>query len=126
VLQTIIDVASIMAGGGLVVAVLKMIPETEDIQKQRFILQYSLKWAFVFSVGVFVLLNLLSVMGLLSSDPQINSLFLNFSVVLLVSPVSLIMVRYFQSLEQFKRASAIQFFTKSFSVFLIIFFTYHY
>ena len=35
VLQTIVDIASIIAGGGLVVAVLKMVPETSNRTKQK-------------------------------------------------------------------------------------------
>ncbi len=75
VLQTIIDVASIIAGGGLVVAVLKMVPETSNKTKQKYILQYSLRHAFLFSMGVLVILNILSFLGLLSSDSAINSFF---------------------------------------------------
>tara|TARA_B110000967_G_C18901733_1_gene576031 strand:- start:10180 stop:11445 length:1266 start_codon:yes stop_codon:yes gene_type:complete len=126
VLQTIVDVASIVAGGGLVVAVLKMVPETQNKTNQKFILQYSLKHAFLFSVGVFIILNILSFLGLLSSDSEINSFFPAFSIVLLASPISLIMVRYFQALDQFKKVSVIQFFTKSLSVGFIIAFTYFY
>tara|TARA_R110002051_G_scaffold313322_3_gene389311 strand:+ start:1774 stop:3033 length:1260 start_codon:yes stop_codon:yes gene_type:complete len=126
VLQTIIDVASIIAGGGLVVAVLKMVPETTNKIKQKFVLQYSLKHAFLFSIGVFVLLNILSFLGLLSSDSEINSFFPAFSIVLLASPISLIMVRYFQALDQFIKVSVIQFFTKTISVSFIIGFTYFY
>lgn len=126
VLQTIIDVASIIAGGGLVVAVLKLVPETLDKVKHYFVLQYSLKYAFLFSIGVFVILNVLSFIGMLSSDIEINTLFPAFSVVLLVSPVSLIMVRYFQALDQFKKVSVIQFSTKILSVGFIIGFTYLY
>lgn len=126
VLQTIVDVASIIAGGGLVVAVLKMVPETSNRIKQKFVLQYSLKHAFLFSVGVFLVLNLLSSLGLLSSDSEINSFFPTFSIVLLASPISLIMVRYFQALDQFKRVSFIQFFTKTLSICFIIVFTYFY
>lgn len=126
VLQTIIDVAAIVAGGGLVVAVLKLVPETSNKTTQRFILQYSLKHAFLFSIGVFVVLNILSFLGLLSSDSEINSLFPIFSVVLLASPISLTIVRYFQALDQFKKVSAIQFVTKVFSVGFIVGFTYFY
>lgn len=126
VLQTIIDVAAIIAGGGLVVAVLKLVPEISNKTTQRFILQYSLKHAFLFSIGVFVVLNILSFLGLLSSDSEINSLFPTFSVVLLASPISLIIVRYFQALDQFKKVSVIQFVTKVFSIGFIIGFTYFY
>lgn len=126
VLQTIIDVASIVAGGGLVVAVLKMVPETSNKTKQKFVLQYSLKHAFLFSIAVFLILNVLSSLGLLSSDSEITSFFPAFSIVLLASPISLIMVRYFQALDQFKKASKIQFCTKILSVGFIIGFTYLY
>jgi len=126
VLQTIVDVASIIAGGGLVVAVLKMVPETSNRTKQKFVLQYSLKHAFLFSIGFFLILNILSFLGLLSSDSEINSFFPAFSIVLLASPISLIMVRYFQALDHFKKVSVIQFFTKTLSVGFIIAFTYFY
>ncbi len=127
VLQTIIDVASIIAGGGLVVAVLKMVPETSNKTKQKYIfVQYSLRHAFLFSMGVLVILNILSFLGLLSSDLAINSFFPAFSIVLLASPISLIMVRYYQALDQFKKVSLIQFFTKTLSVGFIIGFTYFY
>lgn len=126
VLQTIIDVAAIIAGGGLVVAVLKIVPSTLNKSKHYFVLQYSLKHAFLFSIGVFIILNILSILGLLSSDAEINSLFPAFSLVLLASPISLIMVRYFQALDQFKKVSIIQFVTKTLSVCFIIGFTYFY
>jgi len=126
VLQTIIDVFSIISGGGLVVAVLKLVPETSVQIKKKFVLQYSLKKSFLFSLSVFTILNILSFFGLLSSDSEINSFFPAFSIVLLASPISLIMVRYYQALEQFKKVSAIQFWTKILSVGFIIGFTYFY
>src|SRR5690606_12097080 len=43
ILQTIIDVSAIIAGAGLVVAVLKLVPESQNKNTQRFVLQFSLK-----------------------------------------------------------------------------------
>lgn len=126
ILQTFIDVASIIGGGGLIVAVLKMVPENSNVLNQKFVLRYSLKYAFAFSLLMFLFLNGLALAGLLSSDVQVNALFHLFSIVILISPISLIMVRYYQALDQFKKVSTIQLISKGISVFFIIGFTYIY
>ncbi|UII81569.1 oligosaccharide flippase family protein [Flagellimonas sp. CMM7] len=126
VLQTFVDVASIIGGGGLIVAILKIVPQSTKKAKQYFVLQYVLKNAFLFSFIVFFVLNTLAFFGLLSSDNQINQLFHLFSIVILISPISLLMIRYYQALELFKKASIIQVITKMFSVTVIILLTYYF
>ena len=126
VLQTIIDVAAIVGGGGLVVAILKIIPGTENTNKQQFVLKYTLYKSLLFSILVFLILNVIAYFNLLSSDKQINSLFHVFSIVILLSPISLILVRYYQALNKFKKISLIQLSTKIISVIFIVVFTYVY
>lgn len=124
VLQTFVDVASIIGGGGLIVAILKIVPESPDYSIRNYVLRYVLKNVLLFSTIVFVALNILAIFQLLSTDNLINQYFHLFSTIILISPISLVMVRYYQARELFKKVSIIQFITKFVSVSLIFFLTY--
>lgn len=126
ILQTYVDVASIIGGGGFVVAIMKLIPETKDVNEKRKILSYSSSRVIFISFLVFLVLNILSFFHLISSDKLVNSFFHVFSIIILFSPISLIMVRYFQALDEFKKISYIQTITKFITVLLILFLTKKY
>lgn len=126
VLQTYVDVASIIGGGGFIVAVLKLVPESRFDSVKKFVLNYTLAKAFVFSIGLFLILNVLAFFGLTSTDQKINSNFYFFSVIILFSPISLIMVRYFQALDKFKKVSYIQTVSKFITIVLILILTHFY
>lgn len=123
-LQIFTDVSVIIAGGGLLAAISKMVPEAEDQEKRAYILQFAIKRTLIFSFLIFGIVNILSLLDLLSKESEVNNLFHTYSILIFPMASTLLFTRYFQSINEFKRISKIQLVTKLLTGMIIILGTY--
>lgn len=125
-IETFANMAIVFGGGGVIFAILKVIPEHKDSAVRRFSLIFSLKYATVFSLAVFVFFNLLGYLGLISQDENLVYWFQQYSFIIVPSVITMLLIRYYQAIDQFKRISTVILYLKLLSAVFVLSFTYFY
>ena len=125
-IETFANMAIVFGGGGVIFAILKVIPEHKDSAIRRFSLMFSLKYASIFSLAVFVFFNLLGYLGLISQDENLVYWFHQYSFIIVPSGITMLLIRYYQAIDQFKRISTVIFYLKLLSAVFVLSFTYFY
>jgi len=118
------NMAIVLGGGGVVFAILKVIPEHKESIIRRFSLVYSLKYASIFSLTVYVIFNLVAFSGFVSDDTILVQGFQQYSFIIVPSVLMTLLIRYYQAIDMFKRISKIIFYLKFLSAGFVLWFTY--
>ncbi|SMC33344.1 lipopolysaccharide biosynthesis protein [Moheibacter sediminis] len=124
VIETMISIAVVLGAGGATFAILKLIPENKDELIRNFLLKSALKSTLLFSIGTTILFVLLTYLGILNDEKKYNSLFYLYSLVILPSVLLQMLIRYYQSIDNFKRISVFIFYIKLASAVIILGITY--
>lgn len=123
-IETFANMAIVLGGGGVIFAILKVIPEHKDSAIRRLSLIFSLKYAAVFSVVVFIFFNLLAYTGFISEDDTLVYWFQQYSFIIVPSVLTMLLIRYYQAIDRFKRISTVIFYLKLLSAVFVLSFTY--
>lgn len=125
-IETFANMAIVFGGGGVIFAILKVIPEHKDSAIRRFSLMFSLRYASIFSLAIFVFFNLLGYLGLISGDEILVYWFHQYSFIIVPSVITMLLIRYYQAIDQFKRISTVILYLKLLSAVFVLSFTYFY
>lgn len=123
-IETFANMAIVLGGGGVIFAILKVIPEHKDSAIRRLSLLFSLKYATFFSLVVFVFFNLLAYSGFVSQDDKLVYWFQQYSFIIVPSVLTMLLIRYYQAIDRFKRISTVIFYLKLLSAGFVLSFTY--
>lgn len=123
-IETFANMAIVLGGGGVIFAILKVIPEHKDSAIRRLSLLFSLKYATFFSLAVFVFFNLLAYSGFVSQDDKLVYWFQQYSFIIVPSVLTMLLIRYYQAIDRFKRISTVIFYLKLLSAGFVLSFTY--
>lgn len=125
-IETFANMAIVLGGGGVIFAILKVIPEHKDSAIRRFSLVFSIKYATIFSLLVYVAFNLLAFSGIVSNDATLVHWFQEYSFIIIPSVLMTLLIRYYQAIDMFKRISTVIFYLKLTSAGFVLWFTYFY
>lgn len=123
-IETFANMAIVLGGGGVIFAILKVIPEHKESAIRRVSLIFSLKYATFFSLGVFIFFNLLAYSGLISKDETLVYWFQQYSFIIVPSVLTMLLIRYYQAIDRFKRISTVILYLKLLSAVFVLSFTY--
>lgn len=123
-IETFANMAIVLGGGGVIFAILKVIPEQKDSAIRRLSLLFSLKYATFFSLVIFLLFNLMAYAGLVSKDSKLIYWFHQYSFIIVPSVLTMLLIRYYQAIDRFKRISTVVFYLKLISAAFVLSFTY--
>ena len=123
-IETFANMAIVLGGGGVIFAILKVIPEHKDSAIRRLSLIFSLKYATVFSLAVFIFFNLLAYSGFVSEDETLVYWFQQYSFLIVPSVLTMLLIRYYQAIDKFKRISTVVFYLKLLSAVFVLSSTY--
>ncbi len=123
-IETFANMAIVLGGGGVIFAILKVIPENKDSSIQRLSLLFSLKYATFFSLAVFVFFNVLAYFGFISEDNTLVYWFQQYSFLIIPSVLTMLLIRYYQAIDKFKRISTVVLYLKLLSAVFVLSFTY--
>lgn len=124
IIETLISIAVVLGAGGATFAILKLIPENKDEFIRKLLLGAAIKSTLLFSVAMTILFVLLTYFGFLNDNKQNNSLFYLFSLVIIPTVLTQLLIRYYQSIDNFKRISILVFNLKLASVVIILIITF--
>lgn len=123
-IETFINMAIVLGGGGVIFALLKIIPENKDEKLRNYALSFAIKYVSFFSLAIFILFNILTYFGVISKDLEIISWFNLYSLIILPSVVVMLLIRYYQAINLFKRISWLILVLKLISAVFVLTFTY--
>ena len=123
-IETFVNMAIVLGGGGVIFAILKVIPEHQDLNIRNLSLRFSLKYVAVFSLCVLVIFNLIAYLGLISQDEKLVFWFHQYSLIIIPSVIVMLLIRYYQAIDMFKKISSIIFYLKLVSAVFVLGFTY--
>jgi O-antigen/teichoic acid export membrane protein len=125
-IQSIISVATILAGLGLNTSVLKLCSENVDFNTKDYILYVNLKISFLGSIVILATLMILSKYNLLSPDNKINELIIISMFAIPANVIYSILICYIQALKRIRLMAFVQILIKIISILLIILLTYYF
>ena len=125
-IETFANMAIVLGGGGVIFAILKVIPEHKDREVRRISLVFALKYATIFSLIVFVIFNLLAYSGFVSEDAVLVHWFQQYSFIIVPSVITMLLIRYYQAIDMFKRISKVILYVKLLSAVIVLSLTYFY
>jgi O-antigen/teichoic acid export membrane protein len=126
IMQTYISLATIICGLGFNTSLLKLASEKiTEHEKYHLYLTAILVSLFSFLV-IYLLLLLLSISGLVSTDPVILKVFPFFAIFLLPMSVQAVQLSYYQALKQIKAMARYQFYIKTIAVLILVLSSYFY
>lgn len=125
-IETFMSIAVVLGGGGAIFAILKLIPENKDLKIRNFLLSYSIRYTIYYSVGCFFLFCLLTYSGLLSNDSKHDDWFYLYALAIVPSVLTQTLIRYYQSIDFFKRISTVILYLKLISAAIVLGFTYYF
>lgn len=123
-IETFANMAIVLGGGGVIFAILKVIPEHKDSAIRRLSLIFSLKYATIFSLAVFIFFNILAYSGFISENDTLVYWFQQYSFLIVPSVLTMLLIRYYQAIDRFKRISTVVFYLKLISAGFVLSFTY--
>ena len=123
-IEVFTNIAVVLGGGGVIFAILKVVPENNNINIRTEALRFSLKYITLFSFTVFILFNLIAYAGFISKENELVYWFHIYSLLIVPSVIILLLIRYYQAVDSFKRISKIIFYLKLISAIFILYFTY--
>jgi len=123
-IETFANMAIVLGSGGVIFAILKVIPETKNKELRKHILAFSVKAVFIFSFFIFIAFNVAALLGLIATDEKLVSWFHIYSVLFIPSVVIQLLIRYYQAVDLFKRISTIIFYLKLISAVIVLAATY--
>ena len=123
-IETFANMAIVLGGGGVIFAILKVIPENKDSAIRKVALIFSLKYATVFSLIIFIIFNLLGYLGFISQDETLLYWFQQYSFIIIPSVLTMLLIRYYQAIDRFKRISTVVLYLKLISAVFVLSFTY--
>lgn len=123
-IETLISIAVVLGAGGATFAILKLIPENKDGFIRKFLLGFAFKSTLIFSAGMTILFVLLTYFGILNDDEKYNPLFYLYSLVIIPTVVTQLFIRYYQSIDDFKRISILIFYLKLASAVIVLSLTF--
>src|SRR5690606_16578862 len=119
-IETLISIAVVLGAGGAPFAILKLVPENKDEIIRKFLLGSALKSTLLFSIGTTLIFVLLTYFGVINDDEKYNSLFYLYSLVIVPTVLTQLLIRYYQSIHDFKRISILVFYLKLGSAVIIL------
>ena len=124
IMQTFINLATLICGLGFNTSLLKLASEnrTDDEKKQLY--QTAFLLTLISFVFIYLVLYLLSYLGMISTDPVISKIFPVYALFLLPLSLQSIQLAYYQARKQIKKMAKLQFIVKVISILFIILFTY--
>lgn len=124
IIETFVNMAIVLGGGGVIFALLKVVPENKDREIRNYSLRFSIKYVAIFSIVVFVLFNTLAHFKLISQNEKLIFWFHQYSFIILPSVVIMLLIRYYQAINLFKRISTVILILKLISAIFVITSTY--
>lgn len=125
-IETFASIAIVLGSGGVLFAILKIIPENTDTALRAYILSFSLKMVLITSFIVFVVFNFLAYFGFISKNIDAIYWFHVYSLLFIPSVIIQLLTRYYQAIEKFKRISSLIFLLKLLSAAIVISFTLYF
>lgn len=119
-IETLMSIAVVLGAGGATFAILKLIPENKTAEIRSRLLNLALKSTLFFSIGATVVFTLLTYFGYLNDEPQYDSLFYLYALVIVPTVITQLLIRYYQSIHNFKRISILIFYLKLVSAAIIL------
>jgi len=123
-IEVYITIAVVLGSGGMIFAILKIVPQYKDKETRDHILHFSLKYILVFSSILFVVINLISYTGIISDDATLLRWFRWYSFIIIPSVFLKFLIRYFQAINAFKKISLLVIYFKIVSAIIVLSLTY--
>lgn len=123
-IETFVNMANVLGGGGVIYALLKVVPENKDREIRNYSLRFSIKYVVVFSIVIFVMFNMLAYFRLISQNEKLIYWFYRYSFIIPSSVVIMLLIRYYQAIHLFKRISTVIVVLKLISAIFVITSTY--
>ena len=125
-IETYINIGTVLGSGGMIFAILKVVPMIREDKKRRDIFLFGLRYITLFSVVLFLIFEILGWKNLVSRDVYINLWFRHY-VFMLIFAVSLqYIIRYYQALQAFKKISVLIMVFKLLSFVMVLAATYYF
>lgn len=125
-IETIINISMVLGGGGVIFAILKLIPQKKESPTISQILTFSLKYVLKFSGSIFVIVLILANFKVFPLKED-NIKWLNiYSLIIVPSVLSTLLIRYYQAINQFKRISSLILLIKSVSAIIVVLSTFYF
>lgn len=125
-IETFINMAIVLGGGGVIFALLKIIPENKNEKLRKYSLRFAIKYVLVFSFAVFIIFNVIAYFGLISQNKDLIFWFHLYSLIIIPSVVVMLLIRYYQAIDLFKRISGLILALKLVSAFFVLGLTYYF
>ena len=125
-IETYINIGTVLGSGGMIFAILKVVPMIRDEEKRRNIFLFGLRYISLFSVVLFLIFELLGWKNLISRDVYINFWFRRYVFLLIFAVALQYIIRYYQALQAFKKISVLIMISKLFSFILVLTATYYF
>ena len=125
-IETFINMAIILGGGGVIFALLKVIPENKDEKLRSYSLRFAIKHVLVFSSTVFIIFNTVAYFGLIFKNKEFIFWFHLYSLIIFPSVVVMLLIRYYQAIDLFKKISTLILILKLLSSLFVLGFTYYF
>ena len=123
-MQSFISLAVIIGGFGLNTAVLKLCSENKSLDEKKLILKENLKFSFIGTFVVIIIMAWLALRGYLSPDVAINRWMLLFMFSIPSAIFTSLFICYIQALKKIQVMAYAQIAIRSFGVISLIIFTY--
>ncbi|AUP79392.1 hypothetical protein C1H87_12005 [Flavivirga eckloniae] len=123
-IETFINMAIVLGGGGAIFALLKIIPENKDKELRNYSLRFAIKYVVVFSITIFIAFNLLAYFEVISKNRELVFWFYQYSFIIVPSVVVMLLIRYYQAIDLFKRISGVILVLKFSSALFVLTLTY--
>lgn len=123
-IETFSNMAIVLGGGGALFAILKIVPERRRRDVRNVSINFSIKYVSLFSLGVFIIFNLIAYLGLMSQDQELVNWFYVYSWIIIPTALTQLLTRYYQAIDRFKRISTMILILKLATAGFVLFFTY--
>ncbi len=123
-IETYMSIGIVLGSGGMIWAILKVVPQQKSRQKEIF--TYAFHYILNFSIATFLVFELLGFLGIVSVDKELTYWFKLYMLMLIPAVILQFLIRYYQALHQFKKISLLVLYFKLFSFVIVIGLTYMY
>lgn len=124
IMQTFISLSTLICGLGFNTSLLKLASENRTDEEKKRLYQTAFLITLISFVVIYLVLYLLSFLGMVSTDPVISNIFPVYALFLLPLSLQSIQLAYYQALKQIKKMAKLQFIVKLISILFIVIFTW--
>ena len=124
IMQTYIELSTLICGFGFNTSLLKLASENKGDGEKKQLYQTAFLITLVSFVFIYLLLYLLSFLGMISTDPVILQIFPIYALFVLPLSLQTIQLAYYQARKKIKTMAKLQFIVKVISIVFIIIFTF--